>query len=539
MLIRLTNIAIALDESNDALQLRLAQMLHIPLSDLHHVSIVRRAIDARKRSAVHFVCSIECLVNDAHKHLKMPPQASIVQHSSLDISQPQALQTSKASKLKQHIVIVGAGPAGLFAALSLAEAGQQVTLLERGQPVEKRMRDIGRLRSRGELNPESNVCFGEGGAGTYTDGKLYTRIKHPFVRWVLAEFVRFGAKQDILVDAHPHLGTDKLVRIVRRMRQHLLQLGVDYRFGACVQSVIQQQKQACGVRLSNGDEINADAVILAIGHSARDTIEHLHQQGMAMEAKDFAVGVRAEHSQEWVNQCQLGTFSKHPSLSAAEYRLAHQVPDKQLGKRGVYSFCMCPGGLIVPSPTEAGMMAVNGMSNAHRRSPLANSGIVVQVTPDDLKKHGLGDDPLCGIHFQRQLESTCFSMTQTPYAAPAMRISDFVQQKATAKLANTRFKPSVEAADFKQLFPTWLAEPLRQGLMAFDKKMPGYVTEHANLLGVESRTSSPIRMTRHSYMQSTNISHLYPIGEGAGYAGGIVSAAVDGLKAAAEILNKR
>ncbi|MDX8394781.1 MAG: hypothetical protein R8K22_00030, partial [Mariprofundaceae bacterium] len=283
-----------------------------------------------------------------------------------------------------------------------------------------------------------------------------------------------------------------------------------------------------------------DHIVLAIGHSARDTIENLHAQGIEMEAKDFAVGVRAEHDQEWVNQCQFGEAAQHQALGAAEYKLTHQVKDDSLakagGKRGLYSFCMCPGGLILPSPTEHGLMAINGMSNAHRRSGKANSGIVVQVTATDLERHGLGNNPLGGIQLQRQLEAATFAMTNTPYAAPAMRLSDYVNRHSSGKLAGQRFKPSAEAADLWTLFPTWLAEPLREGLIAFDRKMKGYISDEANLFAVESRTSSPIRLPRNENMQSVSMEGLYPAGEGAGYAGGIVSAAVDGLKAAEHII---
>ncbi len=536
-LIRITNIAIELDDSDASIGKRIASLLKIKQEAIVEWKIVRKAIDARKKSHVHFVCTVECAISD-DLIPKLPPQTEIVENSRLMVQKPETLNTPAPSKVpsKGHVVVVGSGPAGLFAALALIEAGMKVTLLERGKPVEARMRDIGKLRSRGELNPESNICFGEGGAGTYTDGKLYTRIKHPFVRWVLNEFVRFGADRDILIDAHPHLGTDRLVRIIRTMREYLIEQGVDYRFEIRVDALLTENGNVTGVRTASGEEIAASHVVLAIGHSARDTFEHLQSIGIAMEAKEFAVGVRAEHDQEWINECQFGPAKESAQLGAAEYSLTHQANDPFMEKRGIYSFCMCPGGLIVPSPTEAGHMAINGMSNAKRRSPLANSGIVVQVTPSDILRHGLGDDPLCGIRMQRELERKTFEMTSQPYAAPAMRIADYVSKKATGTLASTRFKPGVEAADLWQLIPDWLAKPLAEGLTAFDRKMKGFVSDDANILAMESRTSSPIRITRDRDMQSVNLKGLYPAGEGAGYAGGIVSAAVDGLKAAEKII---
>jgi len=534
MFVRINNFNIALNETDAQISVQICQQLGIQNTELLSWDIVRKATDARKRSDVHFVCGVECQLSKTATP-KLSGQVTLIQTSSLDISKPDAL-TIKTTE--EHVIVVGAGPAGLFTALALIEAGKQVTLLERGKPVETRMRDIGMLRSKGELNTESNVCFGEGGAGTYTDGKLYTRIKHPFVRYVMSEFVRFGAKKDILIEAHPHLGTDKLVSVIKNMRHYLIEQGVDYQFETRVDALLTHDGSVCGVRTASGDEIHAKAVVLAIGHSARDTFEHLQSLNISMEVKDFAVGVRTEHEQDWVNECQFGGEAKNPALSAAEYSLTHQVADPHMGKRGVFSFCMCPGGLIVPSPTEVGHMAINGMSNAKRTSPFANSGIVVQVTPADIKRHGLGDDALSGIRLQRELERNTFKATAQAYAAPAMRISDFVSNKPSGLLANSRFKPSVEATDIRQILPSWLSAPLAEGLKAFDRKMKGFVSEQANMLAVESRTSSPIRITRNEHLQSVSIQGLYPVGEGAGYAGGIVSAAVDGLKAASVILNK-
>jgi len=534
VLYAISNVKVELDDDENTVTARLIAYLGVNPDHCVAVVCVRRAIDARKKSQIHFVCTYEVSLTKPLEHL--PAQVREITHSSLEPEYPDIFKPSE--KTKTHVIVVGAGPAGLFAALSLAEAGARVTLLERGKAVEPRMRDIGRLRSRGELNPESNICFGEGGAGTYTDGKLYTRIKHPFLRHVLHTFVRFGAKGDILVDAHPHLGTDRLVRIVRNMRHHLLDLGVDYRFESRVDEILLHEGAACGVRVASGEEIGADHIILATGHSARDTFERLHNLGVKMEAKAFAVGVRAEHPQTLINHNQYGRMAGHHKLGAAEYKLTHQVPDSYLDKRGVYSFCMCPGGLIVPSPTETGGMAVNGMSNAKRGGQWANSGIVAQITPDDLIRHGIKPHPLMGIAFQRQLETATFQAAGNRYAAPTMRLVDFIAKRPTGKLASTRFKPEAVAADLWNIFPDWLGEPLCAGIKGFGQKMRGFITDEANLMASETRTSSPLRIERNEAMQSINVSGLYPVGEGAGYAGGIVSAAVDGLKAAAAIISK-
>jgi len=435
-------------------------------------------------------------------------------------------------------VIVGAGPAGLFAALALSEAGRRVILLERGKPVDERMKDIGALRASGVLDPESNVCFGEGGAGAYTDGKLYTRVKHPFVRWVYKAFVAAGADPEILVDAHPHLGTDRLVAIVKRLRERILAAGGEVRFQARVASLVKAGGAVRAVRLASGEEIAAEAVVLAIGHSARDTIESALASGVLIEPKPFAVGVRAEHPQELVNLAQYGA-RRIPQLGAAAYSLTHQIPDPRLKQRGVYSFCMCPGGFVVPSPTEPERLAVNGMSNSGRSTPFANSGVVVQITPEDLIAAGLPEGPLVGIAFQRELEAAAFRAVTRAYHAPAVRIDDFLAGRTSGVLASSNYRPGLEAADLRAVMPPWVLDPLAEGIRGFARKLKGYDSAEGNLIAVESRTSSPIRMTRGGDYQAVGVPGLYPVGEGAGYAGGIVSAAVDGLRAAEAILSGR
>lgn len=535
-LYRIVNLKASLDYNEVWLKREAAVICGVKPADIVSVEMVKESVDARKKPKVFLVLQVEVTLNRALDAL--PKNVNALERSALDIPDP-PMVAKKALQAHEPVVIVGAGPAGYFAALALAEAGVRTILLERGKPVDTRMRDIGQLRSHGTLDPESNVCFGEGGAGAYTDGKLYTRIKHPYVRWVMKRLVDFEAPAEILKMAHPHLGTDKLVRIVRRMREHLEAEGVEIRFSTRMERLILEDGAVAGVALADGSEIRTSRVILGIGHSARDTLETLLAQGVCIEAKPFAVGVRAEHPQELVNLSQYGIAKPNKEyLGAAAYSLTHQVPDPHLERRGVYSFCMCPGGFIVPSPTETEHMAINGMSNANRSTPFANSGVVVQVTPEDLARQGFESHPLVGIAFQRQLEAKVFEITDKKYGAPGMRISDFVNRKASGTLAPTNFRPVVEPYDLWDVLPRWIAEPLSEGLQGFARKLRGYTSKEANLLAVESRTSSPIRMTRDDNFESVSTPGLFPIGEGAGYAGGIVSAAVDGVKVAEVLVNR-
>ena len=524
------------DEDETSMQVRIAAALEVTAAAIADLRVVRESIDARKKPKIILVRQVEFRLDTEPK--AFPKELRVLERSRLDIPDPEFLARKVGKSSSKPVVVVGAGPAGLFAALALGESGIPTILLERGKPVDIRMRDIGQLRSHGLLDPESNVCFGEGGAGAYTDGKLYTRVKHPHVRWVMRRLVDFEASPRILVDAHPHLGTDKLVRIVRRMRQHIEGKGVEVRFQARVERVVVNQGRVRALELNGGETIPTEHVVLAIGHSARDTLAQLQADGIQLEAKPFAVGVRVEHPQAIVNRNQYGKAERDPLLGAAAYSLTYQHPDEDLGQRGVYTFCMCPGGFIVPSPTEPDHMAINGMSNANRSTPYANAGVVVQVTRDDLLQRGYADSPLIGIQFQRDLERSVFSQAGHPYHAVGMRIADFVQRRPGSDLADTHFRPGVKHLDLNELLPDWIAGPLRAGMRHFERKIKGFTSATSNMLAVESRTSSPIRIPRGDDLMSVSAAGLYPVGEGAGYAGGIVSAAVDGLRAAEAIVEK-
>jgi uncharacterized FAD-dependent dehydrogenase len=414
-------------------------------------------------------------------------------------------------------------------------SGARVVLVERGKPVETRARDFGRFRGRGLLDPESNLCFGEGGAGTYSDGKLTTRKNDPLVREVLERLVEVGAPPRILVDAKPHIGTNLLFRMLKGLRAELIRLGVEIRFETRFEGLVLDGRVR-GLELGQHgrkESLATDRVLLAIGHSARDTFEVLLAQGVPIEAKPFAVGVRIEHPQQLIDRAQYHQRSDRPkTLPPADYRLTHS--DRG---RGVYSFCMCPGGMVVPTSTEPEMVVVNGMSTARRSSPFANSGLVVQVETRDLEAEGFGGHPLGGVEFQRKLERAAYEAGGRTYHAPAMRARDFLEKRPSGALANSHFRPGLVPFDLEEILPGFVAHGIRSSLQDFDRKIRGYASADANLIAVETRTSSPIRIPRDpDRFEVAGVPGLHVAGEGPGYAGGIVSAAVDGLKAADAIL---
>jgi uncharacterized FAD-dependent dehydrogenase len=426
------------------------------------------------------------------------------------------------------VVIVGAGPAGLFAALRCIELGLKPTILERGKDVKQRRRDLANINKQGLVNPESNYCFGEGGAGTYSDGKLYTRsTKRGDVNAVLKTFVAHGATEDILIDARPHIGTNKLPQIITSIKESILNAGGEVYFDAKVTSLIIDFGRIKGVLLASGEKFYADAVILATGHSARDIFEMLHRQNILIGAKPFALGVRIEHPQEVIDRAQYHCEQRGPDLPPSYYNLVEQVDN-----RGVFSFCMCPGGIIAPCATDPGEIVVNGWSPSKRNNPFANSGTVVQVELPDVK--GSDNDPLKMLRFQQQIEHRAFEIGGGSLVAPAQRMVDFVENRLSADLPVNSYLPGTKSAALNEVLPGWINERLRKALPAFGRKMKGYYTNEAILVGVESRTSSPVKIPRdRESLQHPQVAGLFPCGEGAGYAGGIISAAIDGINCAA------
>ena len=524
-MLRLSELRLPLEHTPEQLTEAVLQRLGLAPADLLDLRIHKRSHDARKKHALQFVYGLDLRLADeaaALRRFANDPQV----RPTPDIAYQFVAQAPGGLPLRP--VVVGFGPAGIFAALILAQSGFKPLVLERGKKVRERTKDTWDLWRRHELHPESNVQFGEGGAGTFSDGKLYSQIKDPrhLARKVLTEFVKAGAPEEILYVSKPHIGTFRLVSMVEKMRDEIEALGGEIRFEQRVTDLRIEDGHARGVMLANGEEIRADHVVLALGHSARDTFEMLHARGVFMEAKPFSVGFRIEHPQTLIDRARFGKNAGNALLGAADYKLVHHAKNG----RSVYSFCMCPGGQVVAATSEPGWVVTNGMSQYSRAERNANAGIVVGVTPADFSEAG----PLAGIAFQRQLEQSAFKLGGGSYDAPGQRVGDFLASRPSEKLGEVTpsYQPGVKLTDLATALPDYAITAIREALPAFDQKIRGFAMDDAMLTGVETRTSSPLRLTRGADCQSLNVKGLYPAGEGAGYAGGILSAGVDGIEVA-------
>jgi uncharacterized protein len=494
-------------EDTEALKLIASQALKTPAQQITGIKILKRSIDARGRKVVYRM-QVRAYINEP-----VPQEHQVVNYPNVKDARP--------------VIIIGAGPAGLFAALQCIKQGMKPIVLERGKDVKQRRRDLANINKQGLVNPDSNYCFGEGGAGTYSDGKLYTRsTKRGDVNEVLKVFTNHGATEDILVDARPHIGTNKLPQIITAMRETIENAGGEVRFDARVVNLLVNFSKIEGVELSSGEKLEAKAVILATGHSARDVFEMLHRQNILIEAKAFALGVRIEHPQEIIDQAQYHCEVRGEYLPPSYYSLVEQVDD-----RGVFSFCMCPGGIIAPCATDHNEIVVNGWSPSKRNNPFANSGTVVQVNLEDVP--GREDDPFRLLNFQHDIEKLAFTAGGGNLVAPAQRMIDFVEGRVSRDLPTNSYLPGCKSVDLVNVLPDWIHQRLQKALPVFGKKMKGYYTNEAILVGVESRTSSPVKVPRDKEtLQHPQVAGLFPCGEGAGYAGGIISAAIDGINCA-------
>jgi uncharacterized protein len=521
VLFQLCNFAVDFRVCEEELLDHLQRRLCLGRDEITDWRVVRKGLDARKKSSIRFVYTIEFSVRDEERC----SERFSLDRDILPVAvEPQRPFPRLASDSK--IIIVGMGPAGLFAAIRLSAYGLRPTLIERGRPVEERVRHVEAFWRSGSLNPESNVQFGEGGAGTFSDGKLTTRIRDENLRYVLETFVRFGAPTDILMLAKPHIGTDRLRRVVRGMRRELIAHGCEVLFSRKLTDFTSRNDRVSAVELDGRDEIPCDFLVLATGHSARDTYELLVRRGIRLEQKPFAVGVRVEHPQELINRIQYGV-PFHPRLPQAEYALTFTDPETG---RSVYSFCMCPGGVVMAAASEEGCLVTNGMSSYRRDTPYANSALVVAVGGRDFR----GNHALAGVEFQKIWEQKAFSVGGSAYKAPAQNLLDFVEGNGLRGLCSS-YRPGVVETDLTQVLPREIAQALKAGIRGFDRKMRGFLTQEATLTGVETRTSSPVRVVRGDDLQSVSLKGLFPAGEGAGYAGGIMSAAIDGIRVADRI----
>ncbi|MEZ9434032.1 NAD(P)/FAD-dependent oxidoreductase [Vibrio lentus] len=524
-MIRLTEIKLPLDHEESAIQDAIEAKLGINADQVLSFNIFKRGYDARKKSKILLIYTLDVLVENEAELLE---QFISDPHVKMTPDMEYKFVAKAVENQTERPVVIGFGPCGLFAGLVLAQMGFNPIIVERGKEVRERTKDTFGFWRKRTLNTESNVQFGEGGAGTFSDGKLYSQVKDPkhYGRKVIEEFVAAGAPEEILYVSKPHIGTFKLVTMIEKMRASIIELGGEIRFSTRVDDVHMEDGQITGLTLSNGEEIKSRHVVLAVGHSARDTFEMLHERGVYMEAKPFSVGFRIEHKQAMIDEARFGKNAGNPILGAADYKLVHHCKNG----RTVYSFCMCPGGTVVAATSEEGRVVTNGMSQYSRAERNANSAIVVGIDPE----RDYPGDALAGIRLQRELESAAYVLGGENYDAPAQKIGDFLKGRDPSEIGEVKpsFTPGIHLTDISKALPDFAIEAIREAIPAFEKKIKGFSTPDGLLTGVETRTSSPVCIKRGKDYQSINLKGFFPAGEGAGYAGGILSAGIDGIKAA-------
>ncbi|MCC7145918.1 MAG: hypothetical protein IT443_05690 [Phycisphaeraceae bacterium] len=526
-MVRVFQVKLPLDHGPDAIPRAVARLLSIPLADVESCQVRRQAVDARKKTEIRLIYTVDVRVKNEDRVLKSHPAHRVT--PAPDESYKPASPGSE--PLPHRPVIVGSGPAGLFAGLILAQGGYRPIILERGQPVAQRCQDVARFWRDGTLDPESNAQFGEGGAGTFSDGKLTTLINDPRCRKVLEELAAAGAPSTILTSYKPHIGTDRLRQVVRTLRDTITSLGGEVRFQSRLTGIRTEAGRVSAIQVNNSDLIPCTALVLAIGHSARDTFAMLYQAGLAMTPKAFSIGARIEHPQQLIDQAQFGPAAGHPQLGAADYKLAFHAP----GGRSAYTFCMCPGGQVIAAASAPGGVVTNGMSLHARAGANANSAFMVNVGPQDF-----GDaHPLAGFRFQERWENLAFHLAGGTYAAPVQTLGDFMAQRASAALGSVTptYQPGIVPADLRQCLPAYVCDTIQLAAPAFGRQLRGFDSSDAVLTGVETRSSCPVRMPRGEDFQAS-IGGVYPAGEGAGYAGGIMSAAADGIRVGEAIIGR-
>lgn len=525
--LRIQQIKLKFDHKKIDLENRICDIIHISKVDIISYKIIKKSIDARKSNDIVFLYTVDVVLKNRSKPVKVD--------KNIIMLTKEEKYTFSVPKIENHTnvespIIIGSGPAGLFCALLLAENGFKPIVLERGSMVDKRIQDVNKFFESGQLNPQSNIQFGEGGAGTFSDGKLNTQVKDPFYRKdkILNAFIEAGAPEEIGYMNKPHIGTNYLVTVVKNIRERIISLGGTFKFDTLVTDLIIENKQVNGVVINNNVNLFSKHIVLAIGHSARDTFFQLNALGIPMEAKAFAIGLRIEHSQETISKNQYGKNYKHENLPVADYKLTY----RSTSGRGVYTFCMCPGGYVVNATSEAKHLVCNGMSNFERNSLNANSAILVNVTPEDFE----GSDVLAGVSFQRKWEEKAFKSGGSDYSMPIQLLEDFIKNRESKALGviKPHIKGKYAFANLNNCLPVYVCDAIKEGVMDFEKKINGFANKDAVLTGVETRSSSPVRILRNEEFES-EIKGLFPCGEGAGYAGGIMSAAIDGIKVAEQI----